>query len=50
MSADDLGWPLMALGLLGAEFRVVQPPELVDRLREWSARFSRAADRGPGPH
>jgi predicted DNA-binding transcriptional regulator YafY len=49
MSADDLGWPLMALGLLGAEFRVVRPPELVDVMREWSARFSRAADRGPGP-
>jgi predicted DNA-binding transcriptional regulator YafY len=43
MSADALEWPLMGLGLMGAEFSVVSPPELVDRLRDWGARFTRAA-------
>ena len=33
MSTDSLDWPLMALGTVGAEFSVVSPPELVDRLR-----------------
>ena len=43
MSTDQLEWPLMALGTVGAEFQVVSPPELVDRLRDWGGRFSRAA-------
>jgi len=47
MAVDSLDWPLLALGALGAEFEVRTPPELVDRVREWSARFARAA---PGPH
>lgn len=42
MVADSLDWPLFALGSLGAEFRVVSPPELAERAREWSARFARA--------
>lgn len=48
MDADCLDWPTMALGSLDADFRVVEPPELLDRLRAWSARFSRAAVAGPG--
>ena len=43
---DQLEWPLMGLGTVGAEFRVVSPPELVERVREWGARFSRAAGAG----
>ena len=43
MSADALEWPLMGLGLMGAEFSVVSPPELVDQLRDWGGRFTRAA-------
>jgi predicted DNA-binding transcriptional regulator YafY len=43
---DQLEWPLMGLGTVGAEFRVVSPPELVDQVREWGARFSRAASAG----
>src|SRR6201996_7763038 len=43
---DQLEWPLMGLGTVGAEFTVVSPPELVERVREWGARFSRAAGAG----
>ncbi|MFH8383381.1 helix-turn-helix transcriptional regulator [Kitasatospora sp. NPDC018058] len=43
MTADSLDWPAMALGSLGAEFRVVEPPELRELVGEWAARFGRAA-------
>jgi predicted DNA-binding transcriptional regulator YafY len=43
MTSDTLDWPTMALGVVGAEFEVVHPPELVVHLREWAARFARAA-------
>jgi hypothetical protein len=33
----------MALGVIGAEFRVLSPPELLDRVRDWGRRFSLAA-------
>lgn len=46
MSADSLDWPCHALGVLPAEFRVVEPPELVAQLAEWAGRFSRAAQAG----
>lgn len=42
MDADDLAWPIMALGSLGAAFTVQGPPALVDTLAEWTARFTRA--------
>jgi predicted DNA-binding transcriptional regulator YafY len=42
MTADSLDWPTMALGVLGADFRVLDPPELLDQVRSWGARFSRA--------
>ncbi|MEU4833059.1 YafY family protein [Streptosporangium sp. NPDC023615] len=44
MTSDSLDWPTMALGVLGADFRVLGPPELLERVREWGARFGRAGD------
>jgi len=43
METDDLSWPALALGMVGAEFTVVSPPELRELLEEWSGRFARAA-------
>ena len=42
MTSDTLDWPAMALGMTGAEFEVVHPPELAGHLREWAGRFARA--------
>ncbi|WP_182905032.1 YafY family protein [Microbispora sp. H13382] len=42
MITHSLHWPAMALGMAGADFRVLTPPELVDEIREWGARFQRA--------
>ncbi|MEV4345771.1 YafY family protein [Actinoplanes sp. NPDC049596] len=33
MNVDELGWPVMVLGVLGAAFTVESPPELRDHLR-----------------
>lgn len=44
--ADTVDWPAFALGLVDADFDVVSPPELVERVRDWGARFSRAAPTG----
>ena len=43
MTTDSLDWPAMALGAAGAEFQVLSPPELLDSIRDWGHRFSRAA-------
>lgn len=43
MAPPDLDWPLIALGVAGADFRVLSPPELADRVRDWAARFTRAS-------
>jgi predicted DNA-binding transcriptional regulator YafY len=43
MTVDNLDWPALTLGSIGAEFEVIRPPELVEHIREWAARFSRAA-------
>ncbi|MBV9583204.1 MAG: YafY family transcriptional regulator [Chloroflexi bacterium] len=43
MTVDNLDWPALALGTIGAEFEVVRPTELIDHLRDWGARFTRAA-------
>ena len=43
MTLSDLSWAALAMGSVGAEFEVVGPPEFLDYLREWSARFGRAA-------
>jgi predicted DNA-binding transcriptional regulator YafY len=42
MTGDSLDWPVMALGMAGAEFQVVSPPELLDRVHDWARRFSQA--------
>ncbi|MFI2609177.1 helix-turn-helix transcriptional regulator [Kitasatospora sp. NPDC018619] len=42
MTADSLDWPAMALGSLGAEFRVLAPDALNTLLRDWGTRFARA--------
>jgi predicted DNA-binding transcriptional regulator YafY len=42
MTADSLDWPTMALGAVGADFQVVSPPELLDRVHDWGRRFSHA--------
>ncbi|MDQ6671175.1 MAG: WYL domain-containing protein, partial [Chloroflexota bacterium] len=42
MTVDNLHWPMLALGGMGAEFEVLRPPELIDRVREWGARFTRS--------
>src|SRR5437588_346448 len=47
MTADALEWPVMGLGMVGADFQVISPPELIDWVRDWGARFSRAGQ-GPG--
>jgi predicted DNA-binding transcriptional regulator YafY len=49
MRADALEWPAMALGTLRAEFTVLDPPEMVDYLRDWSARFARATSGSERP-
>ncbi|MEV4706466.1 hypothetical protein [Actinoplanes sp. NPDC049316] len=43
MSVDDLGWPIMLLGVIGADFVVESPPELHDRLRETAETLLRGA-------
>ncbi|MEV6860955.1 YafY family protein [Streptosporangium subroseum] len=42
MTAGSLDWPTMALGSLGADFHVLDPPELLDQIHNWGARFNRA--------
>lgn len=43
MEVENLGWPLMVLGEVGAEFTVESPPELAEAVAEVAARFGRAA-------
>jgi predicted DNA-binding transcriptional regulator YafY len=43
MTPDNLDWPVIALGMTGAEFRVLSPPELADRIEDWGNRFTRAS-------
>jgi predicted DNA-binding transcriptional regulator YafY len=42
MSVDDLGWPVMILGLVGADFTVESPDELRDRARGIAASLLRS--------
>lgn len=39
---DNLDWPTIALGVAGADFQVLSPPELAERIGDWGARFNRA--------
>lgn len=43
MRVDDLAWPAMLLGSIGAEFTVRAPAELTAVLGSWAERFARAA-------
>ena len=45
---DNLDWPAIALGVAGADFQVLSPPELIARIEDWGTRFSRAARRPRG--
>jgi predicted DNA-binding transcriptional regulator YafY len=42
MVTDNLDWPAHALGSLAADFEVLRPPQMVEHIREWGARFTRA--------
>jgi predicted DNA-binding transcriptional regulator YafY len=42
-SDDSLDWLAVRVGMLGVDFEVHEPPELVERVRELGARFERAA-------
>ncbi|MGZ4490918.1 MAG: helix-turn-helix transcriptional regulator [Nocardioidaceae bacterium] len=46
MEVDDLGWPMLVLAGVGADFRVEEPAELVDRLGQVGRLFTAAADPG----
>lgn len=39
---DNLDWPVIAFGVANADFRVLSPPELAERVADWGTRFSRA--------
>jgi predicted DNA-binding transcriptional regulator YafY len=45
MNTDSLDWPLLAVGSIGAEFRVIEPPALRQLVEEWNGRFTRAVER-----
>jgi predicted DNA-binding transcriptional regulator YafY len=47
MTADQLEWPMLLLGGVGAEFEVISPPELLDLVRDWGRRFTQAAAGSP---
>ena len=42
METDSLDWTLLVLGAVRAEFTVLAPDELRDRLAEWAQRFTRS--------
>ena len=48
-TADNLDWPVMALGVAGADFRVLSPPELADRVATGGAGSARPAGPGADP-
>jgi predicted DNA-binding transcriptional regulator YafY len=43
---DDLDWLALRIAMLGAEFRVIEPPELVERLRALGDRLARSTVAG----
>jgi predicted DNA-binding transcriptional regulator YafY len=49
MTTKESDWPVIALGVTGADFQVLSPPELAERVADWGARFSRAAPVTGGP-
>jgi predicted DNA-binding transcriptional regulator YafY len=44
---DDLRWLGLRVVMLGVDFEVHEPPELVDHLRALALRLGRACDAGP---
>ncbi|HEU4515020.1 MAG TPA: YafY family protein [Nocardioidaceae bacterium] len=44
MDVDTLDWPILLLGAIDAEFEVLAPPELAERVRRVGERFSRAQE------
>ena len=43
MTLDALEWPAMVLAAVGADFEVIEPPELRDEVGRIAALFGRAA-------
>jgi predicted DNA-binding transcriptional regulator YafY len=43
---DNLDWPVIAFGVAGADFLVLSPPELAERIADWGTRFTRAVAGG----
>jgi predicted DNA-binding transcriptional regulator YafY len=41
-SDDSLDWLAVRVGMVGVDFEVHEPPELIERMRELAARFDRA--------
>lgn len=41
-NADNLDWAVIALGGTRADFQVLSPPELTERIADWGTRFTRA--------
>lgn len=46
---DNSDWPVIALGMTGADFQVIDAPEVTERLKAWTARFSRATAQSDVP-
>jgi predicted DNA-binding transcriptional regulator YafY len=44
---DDLGWLATRIAMLGVDFEVHEPPELIEHLRALALRLQRAAGGGP---
>jgi predicted DNA-binding transcriptional regulator YafY len=47
MTGDSLDWPVIALAMADADFQVVSPPELLDRVQDWAGRLGQASPTGP---
>ena len=45
-SDDSLDWLAVRVAMVGVDFEVHEPPELVERMRELAARFERATAGG----
>jgi hypothetical protein len=43
MNVDSFEWPVMVLAIVGAEFDVVEPPELTDEVRRIGSVLTQAA-------
>lgn len=47
--AEGYDWPAFALAVVGAEFEVLGPPEMVAHVRAWGDRFTRAVSERRAP-